>query len=111
MLHEGSLGVVDVVSESRLQGVVNLAILIQLVYDQFMHYVDVERRRDLEAKHSVAVFQSPNDLLVRPCGVPMRHPIGWQIQAQPDIIYGVDVQLTQPRPSRVRFIKFLHKLQ
>ena len=49
VLREGPLRVVDVVGEARLQGVVDLAILIQLVNNQLVHYVDVEGRCDLEA--------------------------------------------------------------
>ena len=56
MLHQRPLCVIYVVGESALQRIVDLSILIQLVNDQLVHYVDVERGRDLQPEYSIALF-------------------------------------------------------
>ena len=41
----------------------------------------------------------------------MRHAIGWQIQAEAEVIYGVDIQLSDPLPLRVRLVEFSHEVE
>ena len=77
MLHEGFLSVVDVVSEAAFQWIVYLSILIQFVYNQFMHYVHVERGRSLQAQNAIRVLQGPNDGLIGSCRDAMCHAIRW----------------------------------
>jgi len=67
MLHKGSLCVIYIVGEAGFQRIIDLSIFVQLIDDQLMHYINVERWWYLQSQHTVAVFQSPYYLLVCSC--------------------------------------------
>lgn len=112
MLHKGSLRVIYIVGEAGFQRIIDLSIFVQLIDDQLVHYINIERWWNLQSQHTVAVFQSPYYLLVCSCWKAMRDSIRWQVMINSNVIYWVYIKFGKFHAGRiVSFVEILHKWQ